>query len=298
MYILEPVVHETIWGGKRLKEIFPTDIKRIGHLYLVNGHENMSNKVKNGLYRGKTLKELFDIKKDEWELSEFEEFPLTIALVDAEENLSIQVHPDDMTAMQLENKKCGKTESWLFLEKPVLGWIYDGCICKTNKEIEEIIHYGDIDKIVNKLSIKKNDYVCIEAGTLHAMTKGSFVYEIEYGSDFTYRFYDYNRKDQNGNRRELHIDKALKAIKNDLRPKIQPSTEYRWIKEKYYEICRAIDLNTYKNTGNEIECVTVLKGRGNIDNNEITDGMSILLFPKEKLEGIELEDIIIARICR
>lgn len=298
MYILEPVLHETVWGGKELTEYVKSDIDKLGHLYLVNGHQGMSNKIMNGCYAGKTLREVFEIQKENWNLSVYEEFPLTIALVDATENLSIQVHPDDEAAEKLEKQKIGKNESWVFLKAPNSGWIYSGCECKTKEEVKTAVEQGRMEEITGKLSVGQNDYVCVEEGTLHAMTAGSVVYEIEYGSDFTYRFYDYNRKDDSGNARELHVDKAIEAIKPERVPHVRNNMDSEWISEKYYEIRRTQNSCDYRNVGKEIECISILKGTGSCEGCEISGGMSILLLPGERLERVILDDCIIARIRR
>lgn len=108
MYILEPIIHETIWGGKRLNCYVSDKNRKIGHLYTVNGHRNMSNIILNGPDKGNTLHKIFEQNRYKWDLSKYDEFPLTIALVDATENLSIQVHPDDETAELLESRRIGK----------------------------------------------------------------------------------------------------------------------------------------------------------------------------------------------
>ena len=98
MYILEPVYHETVWGGDRLKRFTGENNHfkaKIGHLYLIDGHEQMANEILNGDDKGQTLREVFEQEKGNWGLSQYAEFPLTIALVDALDNLSIQVHPDE-----------------------------------------------------------------------------------------------------------------------------------------------------------------------------------------------------------
>lgn len=297
MHILEPVKHETIWGGTRLLSSMDCVTQKIGHLYLFNGHENMSNIVKNGDFCGKTLKELFDLKKSEWNLEGFDEFPLTIALVDAAENLSIQVHPDDLTAEQLENKKIGKAESWYFLEPPENGWIYDGCRC-SREQVIKAVSEDKMEAITNRLSIEKDDYVYVEAGTLHAMTAGSLVYEIEYGSDFTYRFYDFNRKDVNGSLRELHVAKAVQAIKPDILPLKRQYSSKEWIAEKYYEIKKITDQTQHENKSGELECVSIIKGCGVLDGCLVSVGTGILLYPGEKINNIEIEIAMTARIRR
>lgn len=296
MYILEPIAHNTIWGGKRLGKYIADSPMRLGHLYMVNGHKGMSNVILNGTYQGMTLHELFEIQKENWKMEEYKEFPLTVALVDARENLSIQVHPDDEIAEQIENEKIGKTESWIFLEPPLTGWIYAGCRCKTNAMLKKAIANGEIEQITDHLNIAKNDYMRVDAGTLHAMTAGSLVYEIEYGSDYTYRFYDYDRKDQDGNTRELHIEKALRAIHPEIRPTVKKVSSGIWISEKKYEICKRTNINSYKNDSTTLECISLLEGSGKCDNCDVRGGMSILLLPGEGVTDLTIHDAIIARL--
>ena len=104
MYVLAPVFHETIWGGQKLGRYSREKIKKMGHMYIVNGHRDMANMVVGDSEKGKSLDRLFTEKKKVWGMEEYDEFPLTIALVDAAQNLSIQVHPDDRAAEQIEGK--------------------------------------------------------------------------------------------------------------------------------------------------------------------------------------------------
>lgn len=296
MYILRPVPHPTIWGGTKLKRYTCGSHDRLGHLYMVNGHREMSNEILNGKYRGKTLREAFEAEKKEWNMEQYEEFPLTIALVDAKGNLSIQVHPDDVTAEQIENQRIGKTESWLFLDPPDQGYIYAGCRCATKEEVEAAVLKGEMERITGRMEINRDDYVCVEAGTLHAMTAGCFVYEIEYGSDFTYRFYDYDRRDEKGNRRELHIDKALLSIKPRIAPKAERCEDNRWMRGKHYEVCKKTHLDGYKNESEGLECISVIEGSGSCEGCGLKPGMSVILLPGEELSRVSMDIAIVARL--
>ena len=128
------------------------------------------------------------------------------------------------------------------------------------------------------------------------MTAGSLVYEIEYGSDYTYRFYDYNRTDKEGNKRELHIEKALKAIKPDLESHSFSIKEGEWISEEDYEICMICRANCYKNRSHVVEVFSLIDGQGVSDNCQVNAGMSILLLPGEELNGFEIGRAIVARL--
>lgn len=301
MIILESVVHETVWGGNRLHTIAEsgnakTDNVKTGHLYLVNGHKGLSNRALNGVYAGVALEQIFPIEKRNWGMEEYGQFPLTIALVDARESLSIQVHPDARTAEKLEREKTGKTESYIFLEGPESGWIYAGCMCGSRKELETAVENGSMERAAARLPVKKGDYVCVEAGTLHALTAGSLAYEIEYGSDFTYRFYDYNRVDEFGKTRELHIQKALESIKLDRVPEKLPCKPGEWMQEEKYEICRMQDRCFYKNSGGQIECISILKGFGECGGIAVHPGMAVILLPGETITDAALTDFVAARL--
>ncbi len=301
MIILEAVIHETVWGGNRLntfaeRDHAGTDAVKTGHLYLLNGHKGLSNRVLNGVHAGATLEQIFPIEKRNWGMEEYGQFPLTIALVDARENLSIQVHPDAPTAERLEHETRGKTESYIFLEEPADGWIYAGCTCGSGEELETAVDSGRMERAAARLPVRKGDYVCVEAGTLHALTAGSLAYEIEYGSDFTYRFYDYNRVDELGKTRELHIPKALESIHLDRAPVTLPCKPGEWIQEENYEICRMQDRCFYKNSGEQIECISILKGFGECDGIPVRPGMAVILLPGEMMTDATLTDMVAARL--
>ena len=296
MYVLLPVFHETIWGGRKLSGYDRKKTDRIGHMYMINGHGDMANTVVGGAEKGKRLDRLFDEKKKEWGMEKYEEFPLTIALVDAAQNLSIQVHPDDEAAERIEGKKIGKTESWVFLDAPEDGWIYAGCGCGSREQVEAAVREGKMEEITKRFPVAEMDYVCVRSGTLHAMTKGSFVYEIEYGSDYTYRFYDYGRRDENGKERQLHTEKALMSVIPNQGTRKAAVKEGVWVSENEYEICLLDNISEYANLGKEIECIAVIDGEGYADETNISAGMGILLMPGEEISGVSFKRIITARL--
>ena len=296
MIVLEALEHQTIWGGTILKKEYGCKNDGIGHLYLVNGHKGMSNTILNGKYRGYTLEEAFPFIKEKLGLEKYEEFPLTVALVDATENLSVQVHPNDNVANILEGKKIGKEESWLFLKEPNEGYIYCGCSANNKEEISRAIESEKILGVVGRLPIKQNDYVCVKSGMLHAMSAGSFVYEIEYGSDYTYRFYDYHRKDKDGNERELHIEKALEAIEFVQNSEATGFKNDCWVSEENYEICRLTDRKSFDNIHNMMVIVSIIDGHVMCDGIQVKKGMSVILESGERIDDAELKDIIVSKL--
>ena len=195
-------------------------MNNIGQLYTVQCRKEKSNRILNGPWTGKGLYDYYQSRKQTLGLA-YDEYPLLIALVDAKEDLSVQVHPDDQCAAWLEQSPFGKTESWYFLEEPDCGKIVDGCLCRDKDELEQLAGEGRFPEIIDHLPVRKGDYVFVDAGTLHALGGGSLVYEIQENVDFTYRFYDYGRRDSQGNGRPLHLDKAVEAVKPGLKSAVR-----------------------------------------------------------------------------
>lgn len=292
MLILKTEVHETIWGGNKLTPYSNSKCEKIGHLYSVNCNENESNIILNGKYSGKTLNEYFEQNKVKYGLEDYDYFPVIIALVEANENLSIQVHPDDETAPVLDPQiKLGKNESWFFIDAPKTGKIYDGCLCNSMDELKRNIAAHSMEKVTDTLEVRSGDYTYIEAGTLHAMSSGSLVYEIEENAGCTYRFYDFDRLDAEGKKRPLQILEAFYSIHLENKSKVkqygeQPIEERRYITQHYQKV------NYYKNQSDTLQAFTILDGSCCVEEIEVIKGMSIILEPGEELEIDEVEAIV------
>ncbi len=287
MYILKPQAHETIWGGsKLLPYVSNRALQRIGHLYSLFDFYNGSSTVDNGEYRGISFHTVYEQIKNQYGLAEFEFFPLVLAIVEAREHLSIQVHPDDSAASKLEGVKWGKNESWYFIDQPHEGFIYNGCTCSCVEEVKARIEAGAGARIADKLSVNKGDYVFVPAGTLHAITAGSFVYEIEENSEFTYRFYDYDRVDSNGHKRELHLAEALASIHPEQKSIVSNYSKGD-IRERLYTTGLRKVLQGYRNASATLECITVLDETADeiIDGSRVRFGTTIVLEPGEILES-------------
>lgn len=287
MYILKPFAHETIWGGQRLLPYSPDkSAKRIGHLYSLYDSSDGSNFIDNGVYCGIPFHVVFDQIKSRYRLGDFEYFPLVLALVDASEHLSIQVHPDDAAASKLEGVERGKSESWFFIDQPRDAFIYNGCRCSSVEQVKAMIDAGKVAEIADMLKINNGDYVFVQAGTLHAITSGSFVYEIEENSEYTYRFYDYERIDSEGRKRELHLDKALACLHPELKSVIRNYSKGD-IRERHYTTGLRPNLYGYRNESETLECLTILDEEANeiIEGASVRFGTTIVLEPDEILES-------------
>lgn len=285
MLILKPLSKETIWGGDRLHSFCGDKaINNLGQLYTVIAEKGYSNEIINGEFKGKTLYEIYKDNRDLFTYDKYEDFPLIIGFVDAKENLSLQIHPTDEFAKMYENKPFGKNESWIFIETPNEGYIYNGC--KLNK-IEEILDKVNKDKwseIIDTLNVKKGDYVYVESGTFHALTTGSLVYEIQQSTNLTYRFYDYGRINDKGIARELHIDKALKVLDPLKKSKAVDTKDMKKFNEKYYSTEIFNLKESYRNIYKSFICITIMEGEVRINNKVMQKGMSVILFKDEELK--------------
>lgn len=218
-YKLRPVLKDIIWGGSRLSKEYGKgeDTQKIAESWEVSVREKENSVIENGELKGQTLKEIIiksggKIVSDKFPAERMyvgNAFPLLIKLIDAASKLSVQVHPDDSFAKN-NGETNGKTEMWYIVDaeenaKIVYGFAHD----VTEGEIRKSIEEGTFEEHLNYIPVKKGGCYFIPAGLVHAIGEGILIAEIQQNSDTTYRFYDYNRTDDKGNKRELHIDKAI-----------------------------------------------------------------------------------------
>ena len=201
----------TPWGGERLKTIWGKDLQEIptGESLEVSCIPGLESRDP----QGRTLTELVR-EFGEKIVGHFADkpFPLLLKLIDAREKLSVQVHPDDTYAETRDDGKLGKSEAWLVLDAPPKGGelVYGIRPGTTLQELEDACKAGKaVEKLLNRVKVNPGDVCYIPAGCVHSVGAGVLLYEIQEASDLTYRLYDWNRTDENGNRRELHIGKAL-----------------------------------------------------------------------------------------
>lgn len=210
---LTPPIKDYIWGGTRLSKEFDmvTFTDKQAEAWMLSCHSAGECIIENGEFQGRTLT---DVLKNEGKdylgtnCDKFEDFPILIKLIDAKDNLSVQVHPDNEYAMRVEGEY-GKTEAWYIVDcdegaEIIYGFKND----ITKEQFRQSIEDNTLLDYVNRVKVKKGDLFFIEAGTLHAICKGILLAEVQQNSNTTYRVYDYGRL-QNGKPRELHIDKAV-----------------------------------------------------------------------------------------
>lgn len=210
---LEGQFSEKIWGGSKLREIYglPIPSDKTGEYWAISGMEGQSSTITNGSFEDKTLREVYKNNKELFGNPKDEEFPLLVKIIDAADDLSIQVHPDDKMAAKLENSK-GKTECWYILNENPASIIF-GLNVENKEESMKLIDERKWNELLREVPTKKGDFFFVRAGTVHAIKKDSLILEIQQASDITYRLYDYDRKDDKGNLRELHLEKSKEAIK-------------------------------------------------------------------------------------
>jgi mannose-6-phosphate isomerase len=215
-----PIFKERIWGGNRLKTVLNKNIpsgKHIGESWELSAVEDNISVVENGNLAGNDLAELIEIYMGELVGDKiFEsfghEFPLLIKFIDANQDLSIQVHPDDKMAAERHHAR-GKTEMWVALDAEPHTKLISGFNRATSqKELLEKLENKTVAELFHHEDVKKGDVFFVPAGRVHAICAGNLIAEIQQTSDITYRLFDYNRTDENGNERELHLKEALDVI--------------------------------------------------------------------------------------
>ncbi|MBW2960821.1 type I phosphomannose isomerase catalytic subunit [Mesonia aestuariivivens] len=214
-----PILKEKIWGGEKLKNYLHKDSKgtQIGESWEISDVKGDCSIVANGSLKGKSLQELLEEYQaqlvGETIYKRFKnKFPLLIKFIDAKENLSVQLHPDDTLAKERHNS-FGKTEMWYIMQADkncgiIVGFKDGVSVDDYNQSLQE----NTIEEILNFEEVQPGDTFFIKPGLIHAIGKGVVLAEIQQTSDITYRVYDYNRKDNEGNERDLHTEEAKEAI--------------------------------------------------------------------------------------
>jgi len=244
----KPQFKEKIWGGQHLKEYLNKSLpknKKIGESWEISGIQDNISIIENGYLQGNNLQELIeiymgDILGDRIYKQFGIEFPLLIKFIDANDILSIQVHPEDELARKRHNA-FGKTEMWYIIEAEKDAELISGFSKKIDKETYlKQLESNRLPDILNYEKVQKGNVFFIPSGRVHAIGKGIVLAEIQQTSDVTYRIFDWNRKDDQGNYRELHTDLALDAIDfnvydNYKTPyKIKPNKDSKILNCKYF----------------------------------------------------------------
>ncbi|WP_053217755.1 mannose-6-phosphate isomerase, class I [Virgibacillus senegalensis] len=274
---LEPVFQERIWGGQKLKTEFGYDIPydHTGEAWVISAHPNGPSRIVNGPLQGSTL-------KDAWEqhgelfgeaAKGGEDYPLLVKILDAANDLSVQVHPDDTYAREVEGEPYGKTECWYVIDAEENAEIIFGHHAGSREEFKEMVDSGQWDDLLRKVKVKAGDFVYVPSGTIHAIGKGIVILETQQSSDITYRVYDYDRTDDQGNTRELHLDSAI-AVSTvphetvDIEQKQTSKdglTSHRLVQQEYFTVYHwELDGEVDQAVEEDFLQVSVLDGEGEI----------------------------------
>lgn len=285
---LYPVLKDYLWGGYRLHDLFGRDNggKKIAESWEVSVHPDGESKTEEG-----TLPELLHAHPEL--ISPCKEFPVLIKYIDSLQNLSVQVHPGDEYARRVEGDN-GKTEMWYILQAEEGAGIYCGFRRDvTPEEFRRALDEGSVEKLLNFIPVHRGDCYLIEAGTVHAICAGCVICEVQQSSNVTYRVYDYNRRDAQGNLRPLHIEKAMDVIDfsafRDRTNRGEPVTTeggtVRLLTQCDYFRCRELTLGGRYTESAERSflAVNVLEGRGEICGKPFEGGDSFLVPRGEEL---------------
>lgn len=207
---LNPVFHEKIWGGDKLHTIFGYTIPSVktGECWAISAHPNGVCTVNGGEYADRLLSDLWKESPELFGNPEEDVFPLLTKILDAEDNLSVQVHPNDEYG-KTHAGELGKTECWYVIDADEDSEIVYGHNAKTREELKEMIDHGEWDKLLRRVKVKAGDFFYVPSGTIHAIGKGIMILETQQSSDTTYRVYDYDRIGDDGKKRELHIQESI-----------------------------------------------------------------------------------------
>jgi len=254
-FLLKPSGKDYLWGGQRLNDEFAkeVDLSPLAETWECSTHPDGPSYAASGIFSGKTLA---DILKDNPQFLGSHpqtqgELPILIKFIDAKQDLSVQVHPDDDYARIHENGQQGKTEMWYVLDAGKNATLTYGLSQSVKKStLKRAIQQGTVQKYLQKVPIQKDDVFFIASGMIHAIGAGALIAEIQQNSNLTYRLYDYDRTDKYGNKRELHVEKALEVA--NLQSSKEPRQPLRVLKYRqgmasellcrcrYFEVYRMI----------------------------------------------------------
>lgn len=244
---LDSPMKEKPYGGNRIQKKFglgPLD-KKIGEYWVISAHENGMSKISNGEFKGQSLKDVYLKHRELFDQDPHEKFPLLVKINEIQEPCSIQVHPDDDYAKKYENDY-GKAEFCLWLDVQKGSQIVRGHTAKTRDEFKKKLDHKEWDTLFIRKPVCAGEFVYTPSGTVHGIEGKLLMAEIQQSSDVTYRIYDYDRKDENGNCRELHVNKACDVVNiphvepniSETITQIQGNEVIEYVDEKYFNVTR------------------------------------------------------------
>lgn len=275
---LKPVFQERIWGGNLLNKEYGYEIPsdKTGECWAISAHPNGASTVSNGKFEGMTLAEIWEKYPEVFGNPTEKVFPLLTKILDASDDLSVQVHPDDEYAFKNENGELGKTECWYVLSCEEGAELVFGHHAQTKEEFVDRIEKGEWNELLQKVKVKAGDFLHVPAGAIHGIGAGIMILETQQSSDTTYRVYDYDRRDDQGNLRELHVEKSIAVstvphMSEQKSPVIETregvkSTTY--VEDKYFTVYKwEVNGNAEFSFDDKYLLASVLDGSGTLENN-------------------------------
>lgn len=283
MYVVSCITCEKLWGDQRL-QAYSGDVNcnSIGIVYTVSGTKDLDCEIENHqekttLYtKMQEYPSLFGLKGNE--------FPIIIAFDACRESVSFQIHPTDEYAKEKYRLPYGKSEAWYFIEKPTEGWVYAENPKESLVSVKQASETHDFEGVVGKKEVNEQDCVYIRSGTIHALTKGSLIYEIQQSTNITYRLYDYDRLDSQGKLRPLHLQEAYDNLNPSLKIHKQPLKINDSMKQREFELEHKILNSSFTNEKDIVVAISILNGSIDCQDYSISKGQSILVLPHETIE--------------
>lgn len=294
MYIVQPITVEKIWGDSRLHQ-YQGDIKShsIGIVYSVSGIKDYNCLIHNQ-DTTTTLMEAVSLDPEQFGLHKGDSFPIIVAFDACRESVSFQIHPTDTYAKEKLHLPYGKSEAWYFIEAPEDGWVYAETPKESGESVAIAAQTGDFNGIVKHKKVKVNDLVYIRSGTIHALTKGSLIYEIQQSTNITYRLYDYDRRDAHGRKRSLHIRESLETLDPSLKINKQEFGMNAAMNQREFRLTHKNIEHTYTNPTDIVQAVSLLKGSVFLNQESVSQGQSLLVLPHETISFAGRAETIIA----
>ena len=290
-----PVYKKYIWGGRRLETVLGRELgpePTYAESWEIADHPHGQSVVENGPLAGISLGELTATRSEELLGTHRAQtrFPLLLKYLDAKQPLSLQVHPDDDLAARLNLDDTGKTEAWLVVEADPGSVIWAGFNRSVDRQsVQAAIRDGNLERLVHRFEPSPGDCLYLPAGTVHALGQGILVAEIQQASDSTFRLFDWNRLDDQGNPRTLHVEQALHAIdygQGPVGPSLPHRTKRSWVErlvESDQFFLDRLGVDVPRVMANEGTChiITVLSGsvsvEGGVEAEPLRFGQTILL---------------------
>lgn len=275
---LKPLFMYRIWGGTALRDKFNYKIpsENTGECWAISSHENGDCEITNGKFEGMTLSNLWSNHKELFGNMAGDKFPLLTKILDANDNLSVQVHPDNEYAKKNEHGELGKTECWYIIDCDDDAEMIFGHNAKSKEELEYMVSNNKWSDLLRRVKVNKGDFFYVPSGTIHALCKGTLVLETQQNSDTTYRVYDYDRVDSNGNKRELHVDKSIAVttvphVENKPNYSIIENDNFKlttFLSNEFFSVHKLDVFTEYSSTQNKpFELYSVIDGNGKLVSN-------------------------------